>query len=327
MKAQEWIDRYVQAVGEALPARERGDVQAEIRSLLQDEMEARRGSDLDVTEEQTVLDILAQFGRPEILAARYHAPRSLIGPTLYPTFRTVTTIVLLVLAGVWLFGTAVGVGLGEREIGQPLELLGGLVGGLIQTFGMLVIVFALIETFAQGKIETEAQQKTWDPRSLPKVEPAERIKVGELVVGIGFSLAAILIFNAYPNWISAITVVDGQVTSEPLLSENFMTFVPWLTILWSFTIALNAYVLAQGRWQSITRWLQIGLSFFGVLILGWMLMDGPLLAWTALEPVAKLVIAIIFAVTALDLIVQVYRLATRRQGAAGASGGTPYQTS
>lgn len=327
MKAQEWIDRYVQAVGEALPARERGDVQAEIRSLLQDEMEARRGSDLDVTEEQTVLDILAQFGRPEILAARYHAPRSLIGPTLYPTFRTVTTIVLLVLAGVWLFGTAVGVGLGEREIGQPLELLGGLVGGLIQTFGMLVIVFALIETFAQGKIETEAQQKTWDPRSLPKVEPAERIKVGELVVGIGFSLAAILIFNAYPNWISAITVVDGQVTSGPLLSENFMTFVPWLTILWSLTIALNAYVLAQGRWQSITRWLQIGLSFFGVLILGWMLMDGPLLAWTALEPVAKLVIAIIFAVTALDLIVQVYRLATRRQGAAGASGGTPYQTS
>lgn len=34
MKAQEWIDRYVFAVGEALPLHERKDVEAEIRSLI-----------------------------------------------------------------------------------------------------------------------------------------------------------------------------------------------------------------------------------------------------------------------------------------------------
>jgi hypothetical protein len=100
MNAQEWIDRYVNAVGEALPLRERGDVEAEIRSLLQDELEAR-GVALDDPDEQTVLSVLEQFGRPEDLAARYAPPRVLIGPTLFPIFRLVTTIVLLVLVGVW----------------------------------------------------------------------------------------------------------------------------------------------------------------------------------------------------------------------------------
>jgi len=42
-----------------------------------------------------------------------------------------------------------------------------------------------------------------------------------------------------------------------------------------------------------------------------MLVDGPLLAWTALEPVARLVVAIVFAVTAIDAVVQVYRQVTR----------------
>ncbi len=320
MNAQEWIDRYVNAVGVALPVRERADVEAEIRSLIQDELEARGVSDLGEVDEPAVLSVLEQFGRPEMLAARYHAPRSLIGPALYPTFRIVTTIVLLVLTGVWVFGIAVNVGMGRGMLDNPLATVGGLVGGLFQTFGTLVFVFALIETFSHGKIEAEATQQVWNPRSLPKVEQTDRVKVGELVVGIGFNLAAILIFNIYPEWVSAISVTDGQVTVMPLLSENFMTFVPWLTVLWSLTIALNAYVLARGYWRPLTRWMQIGLSIAGLAILGWMLVDGPLLAWTALEPVARLVVAIVLAVTAIDAVVQIYRQITRQVAATGTRG-------
>ncbi|HQY92489.1 hypothetical protein [Caldilinea sp.] len=324
MNAQEWIDRYVDAVGEALPVRERGDVEAEIRSLIQDELEAR-GADLESLDEQMVLSVLEQFGRPEALAARYHAPRALIGPALYPTFRIVTTVVLLVLTGVWIFGMAVDIGLERRTIGNPAGMLVDLIGGLFQTFGTLVFVFALIETLTRGKLAAETRQPAWEPRSLPKIEQSARVKVGELVVGIGFSLVAILVLNAYPQWISAIMIKDGQVTSLPLLSENFISFVPWLTLLWSLTIALNAYVLAQGRWRTLTRVLQMALSVFGLAILAWMLMSGPLLAWPALEPVAKLVVAIVFAVTGIDLLVQVYRLAMQQITGANTTGGTPSQ--
>lgn len=311
MNAQEWTDRYVNAVGEALPARERGDVEAEIRSLIQDELEARN-ADPTYPDEQTVLAVLEQFGRPETLAAHYHAPRALIGPALYPIFKLVTTIVLLVLTGVWIFGMAVGIGLHQRPLDEPLAMVGRLVGSLFQTFGTLVFVFALIELFSQGKLASSAKDAAWEPRRLPKVEQSDRIKVGELVFGIGFSLVAILVFNAYPEWVSAVTIQNGEVTSRPLLSENFLTFVPWLTLLWSLSIALNAYVLAQGRWRPLTRWLQIGLSGFGLVILGRMLLSDPLLAWPALEPVARLVVAVVLAVTAIDLIVQVYRLTTRQ---------------
>ncbi len=315
MKAQEWIERYVYAVGEALPLQERNDVQAEIRSLIQDELDARQPSDAAEVDETTVLSVLEQFGRPETLAARYHAPRSLIGPVLYPIFRIVSTIVLTVLVGVWVFGVAVDVGMYQRPLTNPLEMFGDLVGSLFQTFGTIVVVFALIETFARAELEAERKQEPWDPRSLPKVEDTERPKIGELVVGIGFNLAAILIFNAYPEWISAIMLTDGEVVRTPLLSENFMRFVPWLSLLWGAGIVLNSFVLIRGRWQPLSRWLQIGLEILTLALLAWMLIGGPLLSWTALEPVATLVISIVLAVAAIDVVVQIFRQIRRQRGA------------
>lgn len=317
MKAQEWIERYVYAVGEALPIHERKDVEAEIRSLIHDELDARSNGVTGDMDEATVLEVLQQFGRPEEFAARYHAPRSLIGPALYPIFRIVSTIVLTVLLGVWIFGVAIDVGMYQRPFADPLGMLGDLFGGLLQTFGTLVLVFALVETFSRGQLEEEiaADRKgePWNPKSLPKAETTERPKIGELVVGIGFNLVAILIFNAYPEWIAAIFVRDGEMTRMPLLSENFAVFVPWLTLLWTLSIALSALVLIQGRWQPLTRWLQIGLEVLTLVLLVWMLVGGPLLAWSALEPVATLVVAIILAVATIDLVVQIFRQIKRQR--------------
>ncbi|MFN3979163.1 MAG: hypothetical protein ACK4SA_02105 [Caldilinea sp.] len=316
MKAQEWIDRYVFAVGEALPIHERKDVEAEIRSLIHDELDARSNGAAEDVNEAVVLEVLQHFGRPEEFAARYHAPRSLIGPALYPIFRIVSTIVLTVLFGVWLFGVAVDVGMYQRPFTNPLGMFGDLIGDLLQTFGTLVLIFALVEAFLRGQLEAEIaaerKKEPWNPKSLPKAESTERPKIGELVIGIGFNLVAILIFNAYPEWIAAIFVRDGEMTRIPLLSQNFAVFVPWLTLLWTLSVALSVLVLIQGRWQPLTRWLQIGLSALGVAILGWMLVSGPLLAWEALEPVATMVIAIIFAVAMIDVAVQVFRQIRRQ---------------
>ncbi len=319
MKAQEWIDRYVYAVGEALPIHERKDVEAEIRSLIQDELDARsNGAAVDV-DEATVLEVLQHFGRPQEFAARYHAPRSLIGPTLYPIFRIVSTIILTVLFGVWEFGVAVDVGMYQRPFTDPLGMLGDLIGGLLQTFGTLVLIFALVEASMRGRLEAEieAERKgeSWNPKSLPKVEDTERPKIGELVVGIGFNLVAILIFNAYPEWISVIMLTDGEVVRTPLLSENFMRFVPWLTLLWTLSISLSTLVLIQGRWRTLTRWLQIGLQILTLALLAWMLVGGPLLAWAALEPVATLTISIILAIATIDVVVQTFRQIRRQRGA------------
>lgn len=135
---EEWIDRYVDAVGEALPVRERGDVEAEICLLIQDEFKAG-GADLESLDEQMVSSVLEQFGRPEALAARYHA-RGADRACADPTFRIVTTVVLLALTGVWIFGMAVDIGLERRTIGNPAGTPVDLIGGLFQTFGTLVFV-------------------------------------------------------------------------------------------------------------------------------------------------------------------------------------------
>ena len=106
--------------------------------------------------------MLAKFGPPDEIAVRYGAPNVLIGPVLLPVFRIVAGIVLAIQAAVVLFAIAVGVGVGGEMI-DPLESLAGLAGGLLQTFGMIVLIFALVERF--GDTRPEPAAKPWDPRT------------------------------------------------------------------------------------------------------------------------------------------------------------------
>src|SRR5262245_33242749 len=89
----QWIDRYVSEVGRMLPAGKRADVELEIRSLIEEEVDARAGSDSRPSDE-TVLDVLRSFGHPQEIAARYGAQQYLIGPALYPSFMMVLRVVL-----------------------------------------------------------------------------------------------------------------------------------------------------------------------------------------------------------------------------------------
>jgi hypothetical protein len=128
-KGGEWIDRYVNEVGRRLPANQRADVEREIRSLIEDEVADR----LDAAEEQggsqpdgeaTVLAVLQQFGAPGEMAAKYQAPRYLIGPAMFPVYQIVLGIVLAVTVGANLLGLVVAAGTGGV---QPLtQTLGNL---------------------------------------------------------------------------------------------------------------------------------------------------------------------------------------------------------
>jgi uncharacterized membrane protein len=103
----EFIDRYVQQVGRQLPRKKRRDIMAELQSTLVDTLEARVGGEPSVDDE---IELLKEFGPPQKVAASYWPEgQYLIGPRLYPLFRMVLGIVLLVFVIVQLvlFGVAV----------------------------------------------------------------------------------------------------------------------------------------------------------------------------------------------------------------------------
>jgi hypothetical protein len=296
------IDTYVSEVGRRLPRKMRSDIEAEIRSILQDMLEERSQKTGKTVDEEMTLEVLKAYGAPEKVAASYQGERYLIGPHLYPTFLLVLRIVLIVvgvLAAIGL-GIALSHSIGSfqdatRTIFKAITDFGT---SIIIALGNIVLIFAILEwiLFRAGeKVEIKGLpvEKEWDPRSLTKLSAPDQVRMGETIVEIVGCFAAIVIFNFYPqiigftpslngvvgsgNWAAAF----GNLTFVPLLSEAFFAFVPYLTLVWALTILLDIVLLRMGHWSVWTRLSLIVLKIANIIIAAAMLAVPSLLAVTA----------------------------------------------
>jgi hypothetical protein len=158
------IDKYITEVGKHLPRKNRADIEAEIRSTLEDMLEERRQTQ-GTADEGTVIALLKEYGAPREVAESYTGPRYLIGPRVYPIFELVTKIVLAVLIAVTLAG--LGLSLSRSSLAGPefLKTIGNsalsLLGGLITAFGNIVLVFAILERVLPAKVFEEEEE--WNP--------------------------------------------------------------------------------------------------------------------------------------------------------------------
>src|SRR5215210_6101773 len=128
------IDRYIAEVGKHLPRKQRTDIEAEIRSTLEDMLEERKQAEDEVSEAQ-IIELLREYGAPRDVADSYVGPRYLIGPRVYPTFELVTRIVLIVLFGIALAG--LGLGLARSTLTGP-EFLKTVADSALGLFGGLI---------------------------------------------------------------------------------------------------------------------------------------------------------------------------------------------
>lgn len=304
----EWIDRYVNEVGRRLPPKQRADVQQEIRSLIEDEVAGRLQAAADEggtqpSAEAVVLAVLEQFGSPEEMAARYQAPRYLIGPAMFPVYQIVLGIVLAVTLFANLLALAVAAGTGSV---QPLlDTLADLFTGVLQAFGTVTLIFMALERL--GISASQKKAAIWEPRSLPPVKDEQRISVFEKAVEIGFT-AAVLALAA--NYLSrgATVLYGGQWQPIPLFSPEVLAYIPWLMVIWGGDILVNIVLLARGRWEPATRIAAMVVDGANALVFYQLLVGGPIAAWPPLEPAFRITAAIIFAVSLWEVARQAWRL-------------------
>jgi hypothetical protein len=291
------INTYVSEVGRRLPRKTHADIEAEIRSILQDMLEERSQKTGKPVDEEMMLDVLKAYGAPEKVAATYQGERYLIGPRLYPIFITVLHIVLMVTGILAAIGLGVAV---YQTTLTPLDTFETIIkaiayfgASVMIALGNIVFIFAILEwsLFRAGaKVDVKGlpREKEWDPRSLTKISPPNRVKMGETIAEIVGCFAAIVIFNFYPqiigfgyasngNWY----VGAGNWTFIPLLSEAFFRFVPYLSLVWALTIILDIVLLRMGHWNTVARINSIGLKVIGIIIAAIMLAGPSLLAITA----------------------------------------------
>jgi hypothetical protein len=241
------LDRYINAVGRHLPRAKRADVQAELRSLIQDSLDAKAG-DAEPTEEQVVA-VLKEFGPPREVASSYAPSRQyLIGPGLYPIFVTVFQIGVVVLLGAQVVEMAFRLADGGNPLTVVLNAMIGLVQRGFSMAGSMVIIFAIIErTDAQPEIE---EKKEWDPRSLPRIAPRDEINRGELGGEIAASLFTLWVLNIFGNGFG-MDAADSPI-ARLLLDPAVRPYVIVSTFLLLVDTILCVVLLVQGHWSAIT---------------------------------------------------------------------------
>jgi uncharacterized membrane protein len=143
------LDKYMEQVGKRLPRKNRLDLQAEIRSTIEDMLEDRGQQPGQPLDEALISEVLLEYGSPEKVAAGYKPTRYLIGPRLYPFFAMVVKIVFTVLIAVAGVGALISFYSAGQTAAAFKSAFGeyglGLISGLISAFGNIVIVFAIIE--------------------------------------------------------------------------------------------------------------------------------------------------------------------------------------
>lgn len=281
------IDIYVTEVGNQLNRKNRSDIEAEIRSTLQDMLDERSMKTGKAVDDELILEILQELGSPEKVASSYHGERYLIGPRLFPSFIKVVQIVLPILGVLVLVGVGFSLSRSQPTLGSVLGIIGQalnrIFGAMISAIGSITIIFALLEKFVP---DLKAKQTQWDAHTLLKISPPDRIMLPELMVELFFSGLAILIFNFFPKVIgftpSLNGVVEGgnwqDVTFIPILSDAFFRYIPWLTAIWILNIILVGILVQRSRWEVWTRWIAVFIKALGIGVAIVMLLGPSLVA-------------------------------------------------
>ncbi len=272
----ELIDRYVQEVGRHLPRKNRTDIQAELQSTLVDTLEARVEGEPSRDDE---VELLKEFGSPQAVAASYWPEgQYLIGPRLFPLFRMVVGIVLIVFVIVQLVLLGIAVAFNQEVLSfmSVLDILSEMVGSVFTAFSIIVIVFAILQRF---DVKPETDQK-WDPRDLPAIEEVDTVNRGGTVAEITISLAFIAVLLFLPDKIGVVISPGLEVILNPVI----VSYIPVIILSIMLGVALNVILLWRGRWETGTRLAKIGTNLFGIYVL-YVLIAGHN-AWLAQEGAA-----------------------------------------
>ncbi len=263
-----WIERYIQAVGEHLPAKERQDIEEELRSLLLDTLEDRTGSS-GPYDDETVLAVLQEFGPPRETANRYAArPRYVIGPALYESYLHITGM-LIILA---LIGQAVAfviqIARGDLQAMAAVSAsIGRAVSTVVAIVGWTTIIFGAIQYFSKPEEQPGEDSESWDPRELPDLRGEERISRTESFFGIAISVVALL----GANFLAFRLGIYGDAAPDPSLafvnSDAVSRLLPWWNLIWAAGLIHEAALLIKGRWNRAHRWQAIAIDVASMALL------------------------------------------------------------
>lgn len=240
------IDRYVAEVGRHLPEKNRDDIEAEIRSTVEDMLDERSHQTGKPIRDEVIAAVLEELGDPKLLAYKYSpAKHYLIGPDWYEayveTLKRVLVTALPVVAIVTIF-----IALAQDPI-DFIDVLGQAFGRVIDVaIGILFWVtvgFVIVER-SDAKPNELRNSKTgsWTVDQLPQLPKKRQISIGE-------ALASIVFVIAFTTWIVLPFLRSQETESVPFLNPDlWQLWVPVFFVLVVLTLIHEVFKLIIGNW-------------------------------------------------------------------------------
>ena len=242
------IDRYVDEVGRHLPEKDRTDIEAEIRSMVEDMLE-ERGHQAKSADDKSIAETLEELGDPKLLAHKYSpAKRYLIGPDWYDLYLTILKRVLstaLPIVAIVAFTVALA-----KDPLDFINAVGEAFGGVIDVgTGILfwVTVGFIIAERTDAKPEElgGSKPKAWTVDQLPKSPAKRQISVGE-------SLTNIVFFTIFIAWVILppfFAWLRGDEGFVHVFHPNLWNiWFPIFFVIAVLTLILELFKLKIGNW-------------------------------------------------------------------------------
>jgi hypothetical protein len=304
MHATEVIETYIDDTVRFLPRRQRGDVAAELRTLLNEELRARAQESGRSPDEALALSLVRGFGRPNEVAARYQPVWTIIDPADSRSFARAAILgagSLLVLSALTrLSPTLSGIAADLVKI------------GILAWLGVLVVAFGAKNWIRWRWPATAA----WKPRDRDRVN---RVAAAVLVPIATF----IVVLYGAPAWVLD-QISGGRFdTSWAAYTADFQRLRLLVFIgLMAGLLALVSFVAIEGRWRRLTRRLNIGLNIALAGLILSLAVGGNIFQSSVVDQIARSVLAFVAAIYVPSVAAQLYGEIGRGDRAVNALGPT-----
>jgi hypothetical protein len=294
------IESYVDDVVRRLPRSQRNDVGFELRSLLNEELDAKATDVGRPADETMALALLGNFGFPGAVAARYRpSDFTIIEPAQSRAF------------ALWsLIGVAVQWALTLPSVFSAPEALAGQVfarlGAWWTSWGLgafwlpgFMVVVAIIAGWIRHRWPRVG---AWTPR---RVLDRDSLSRPLLALALAAWAAAAALWIAMP-WYGP--HLPGALPMVFAFDDDFLrTRAPWLLPLWAGHYGVCVMALAEGRWRKLTRRLGLGFSAALCGLLAWFVAAGPIFRYRPTDDTARSLVALVVLGSLISAAVGLYR--------------------
>lgn len=254
------IERYLHEVGRYVPPKSRADIQTELRSLIQDQIDDRYGG---APTEDEITIVLKEMGDPRQMATLYHKEQYLIGPALYPWMMMVLSYGWLIVPAVVIFLSIFGVLNASQSVTVTNLVIEPILSALQATFifsSVVVMIFAIVE---RTGFEWKSDKTAFNPANLPKADDPRTVDRFESAFGFTVGTVIVLLFVYF-------LVVGGLTLRFNLSDPGDVIPIPqgWMLALIISTTSLiitQLIALRRGHW-TVGLWaLHTFLELFGAI--------------------------------------------------------------